>query len=64
MLKATFSPDGKHVLTAGRNPTYQYTARLWDAAETGQLLGETPSSSGDGDITWSADGSYVAANGI
>jgi WD40 repeat protein/class 3 adenylate cyclase len=59
--RATFSPDGKYVLTAASRAADK--ARLWDAS-TGQLIREYQSATGDMlSVDFSPDGKYIITGG-
>jgi WD40 repeat protein/class 3 adenylate cyclase len=60
--RATFSPDGKYVLTAASG-TADRKARLWDTS-TGQLIREYESASGVmTSVDFSPDGKYIITGG-
>jgi WD40 repeat protein/class 3 adenylate cyclase len=62
VYRATFSPDGKYVLTSASR-TDDGKARLWDAA-TGQLIREYQSETGEmSSVDFSPDGKYILADG-
>lgn len=62
VYRATFSPDGKYILTSASS-TDDGKARLWDAA-TGQLIREYQSELGEmSSVDFSPDGKFILADG-
>jgi WD40 repeat protein/class 3 adenylate cyclase len=62
VYRATFSPDGKYILTSASSEDGK--VRLWEAS-TGELLREYPTAPGGdmGSVDFSPDGKYIIADG-